>query len=107
MSPESPLSDAEEMELDRSLADIQRYPLQLDADQWQQLRDLAKNGDRQGQLALLRATMTGGAAPSGVSFRSASDPVPAIVRELLDRLQTAEQRAAVAEERLRQLEGDA
>ena len=107
MSTESPLSEVEERELDRSLADIQRYPLQFDAEQWQQLRDLARSGDRHGQLELLRATMTGGSAPSGITFRSGVDPVPAIVQELLDRLQAAEQRAAVAEERLRQLEEDA
>ena len=107
MSIESPLSEAEEMELDRSLSDVQRYPLQLDSEQWKQLQDLAKRGDRRGQLALLRATVAGESAPSGVGFRSAGNPVPAIVQELLDRLQTAEQRAAVAEERLRRLEEDA
>lgn len=104
MSTESPLSDAEEMELDRALSDIQRYPLQIDTEQWQQLRDLAKGGDRRGQLSLLRASMTGGSTSTGATLRSANDPVPAIVQELLDRLQAAEQRAAVAEERLRQLE---
>lgn len=108
-----PLSDAEDIELDRALAEIQRYPLEIDAEQWQQLRDLAKSGDRRGQLMLLRSTMRGRSAPidvaprfapTDIAPRSAGDPVPSIVQELLDRLQAAEQRAAVAEERLRQLE---
>lgn len=107
MRHESALSDAEEMELDRSLADIQRYPLQLDSEQWQQLRDLAKRGDRRGQLVLLRSTVGGRSAPMDADTpRFGHSPAPAIVQELLDRLQAAEQRAAVAEERLRHLEED-
>ena len=104
MIDDTSLTDAEDLELERSLADVQRYPLQLDAEQWQQLRDLAKRGDRRGQLMVLRSTISRRPAPSGAVLRSAGDPVPAIVKELLDRLQAAEQRAAMAEERLRQLE---
>ena len=104
MSNESPLSAAEEIELDRSLAEIQRYPLEISSEEWKTLQDLAKRGDRRGQLALLRSTTTSRPARPGGTFRSDSDPVPAIVQELLDRLQAAEQRAAVAEERLRHLE---
>ena len=113
MSNGSPLSEVEEIELDRSLAEIQRYPLEIDAEGWQQLRDLARAGDRRGQLALLRSTIgrrpgpidvVPRFAPSDVAPRSADHPVPAIIQELLDRLQAAEQRAVVAEERLRQLE---
>ena len=116
MRHEAPLSDAEEIELDRSLAEIQRYPLEIDAEGWQQLRDLAKAGDRRGQLVLLRSTIGGRPgpidvasrfAPGDVEPRSADHSVPAIIQELLDRLQAAEQRAAVAEERLRQHEEDA
>ena len=113
MTPQSPLSDAEEMELDRSLANVQRHPLELDSEQWQQLRDFARAGDRRGQLTLLRSTIGGRPgpidvaprfAPGDVEPRSADHSVPAIIQELLDRLQAAEQRAAVAEERLRHLE---
>ena len=108
MSTDAALSDAEEIELDRSLAEIQRYPLEIDADGWQQLRDLAKRGDRRGQLMLLRASIGGRSVPMDVDApRSGDSPVPAIVQELLDRVQAAEQRAVVAEERLRQLEEDA
>jgi len=105
VTDDAALTTAEEIELDRSLAGIQRYPLEIDAEGWKQLRDLAKRGDRRGQLMLLRATMGGRSAPMDVDApRSADSPVPAIVRELLDRVQAAERRAAVAEERLRQLE---
>ena len=103
----SPLSEAEDIELDRALAEIQRYPLELDTEQWQHLRDLAKRGDRRGQLTLLRSTMRGRSVPPDVAPRAADHAVPAIVQELLDRLQTAEQRATIAEERLRQLEDEA
>lgn len=107
MSTESPLSNAEEMELDRSLASIQRYPLELNAEQWQQLRDLAKSGDRRGQLILLRSTMTGRFGSVAAEPQPATEPAPTIIQELLDRLQAAEQRAVIAEERLRRLEEDA
>ena len=107
MSNESPLTSAEEIELDRSLAEIQRYPLEISSEEWKTLQDLAKRGDRRGQLALLRSTTTSRPARPGGAFRSTGDSVPAIVQELLERLQAAEQRAAVAEERLRRLEEDA
>ena len=104
MSTESPLSNAEELELDRSLSEVQRYPLEITPEEWKQLQELAKRGDRRGQLEVLRSTLGRRPARPGRALRSDGDPVPAIVNELLDRLQAAEQRAAVAEERLRQLE---
>ena len=106
MSELADLSDAEELELDRALANVQRYPLELSSSDWDRLRSLAKDGDRRGQLDLLRATaMT---RPLPRTSVPTGDAVPAIVQELLDRLQRAEQRATIAEERLRRLEsGDA
>ena len=99
---DSPLTDAEELELDRALANVQRYPLELTTDDWERLRTMASEGDRRGQLELLRSvTMI---RPVSATALPSGDPVPAVVRELLDRLQRAEQRATIAEERLRQLE---
>lgn len=99
---DSALTDAEELELDRALANVQRYPLELTTDHWERLRTMASEGDRRGQLELLRSvTMI---RPVSATAQPSGDPVPAVVRELLDRLQRAEQRATIAEERLRQLE---
>lgn len=99
---DSPLTDAEELELDRALANVQRYPLELTTDDWERLRTMASEGDRRGQLELLRsATLI---RPVSATAQPSGDPVPAVVRELLDRLQRAEQRATIAEERVRQLE---
>ena len=97
-----PLTAAEELELDRALANVQRYPLELTADDWERLRTMASEGDRRGQLELLRSATLIRPAPATV--QRSGDPVPAVVRELLDRLQRAEQRATIAEERVRQLE---
>ena len=97
------LSPADELELERTLADVQRYPLQLDSEQWRELKRLAKDHDRAGQLTLLRSRVGAPRVEAGHPVSSLQG-VPAIVRELLDRIQDAERRAAAAETRLACLE---
>ena len=89
------LNEAEEVELDHRLADLHRYPLQLDAPQWNRLRELARGGDRRGQLDLLRQAEPGAAA--GVRR-------PAPVAGLADRVGLLEQRLTAVERRLAELE---
>jgi hypothetical protein len=97
MEAEPGLSPTETVELDRRLADVHRYPLQLDAYHWRRLRDLARSGNRRGQLLLLRgAVPTGGVSPS----RSGdSRPVGTVV-ELLDRVQQLELRLTAVEQHI-------
>jgi hypothetical protein len=88
----------EEAELDSRLADLHRYPFQLDSGQWKRLRELARTGDRGGQLDLLRQLVPGHVPGSG-SRRSS---VPSA--ELSDRLARLEQRLSAAERRIGELE---
>ncbi len=91
-------SDEEEAELDRRLADLHRYPFQLNSEQWKRLRELARQGDRSGQLELLRQLVPGHVpAPSGRRSSATS-------AELFDRLAWLEQRLSEAERRIRELE---
>lgn len=92
-------SDEEEAELDSRLADLHRYPFQLNSEQWKRLRELARRGDRGGQLKLLRQLVPGHVpAPSGRRSSATS--------ELSDRLARLEQRLSEAERRIRELEQD-
>lgn len=98
------LASGEEAELERLLADVQRYPLQLHRAQWDQLRVLARDGDRRAQLDLLRAALGGAGTRPGEPERSHRAGPDSTVAELLDRLQDAERRAGAAAARVQALE---
>ena len=92
-------ADEDEAELDSRLADLHRYPFQLNSEQWKRLRELARRGDRGGQLELLRQLVPGHIpAPGG---RRSS-----VTSELSDRLARLEQRLSEAERRIRELAQD-
>jgi len=98
------LASGDEAELERMLADVQRYPLQLHRAQWDQLRVLARDGDRHAQLDLLRAALGGAGTRPGEPERSHRARPDSTVAELLDRLQDAERRAGAAAARAQALE---
>jgi hypothetical protein len=92
----------EEREREALLSQVQRYPQLLTAEQWAELQTLARAGDLERQLELLRTAV--GPAPAGSRpGASAADQRDAFVLELLDRLADAERRAGAAEEQVRQL----
>ena len=95
------LAAAEEAELDRRLADVHRYPLQLNAYHWSRLRELARSGNRRGQLELLRRAVPGDAVAPGAS----PDGRPGgMLVELLDRVHQLEMRLAAAERRIDEMD---
>jgi hypothetical protein len=91
------LADEDEAELDSRLADLHRYPFQLDSEQWTRLRELARHGDRGGQLEMLRRLVPGHAPQPSRRQGSRS-------AEVSDRLALLEQRLSAAERRIRDLE---
>ena len=96
-----PISE-DEREREALLSQVQRYPQLLTGEQWAELQTLARAGDLERQLELLRTAV--GPAPAGSRPRaSAADRRDAFVLELLDRLAEAERRAGAAEEQVKQL----
>ena len=92
----------QEREREALLSQVQRYPQLLTAEQWAELQTLARAGDLERQLELLRTAV--GPAPAGSRpGASGADRRDAFVLELLDRLAEAERRAGAAEEQVKQL----
>ena len=92
----------EEREREALLSQVQRYPHLLSGAQWEELQSLARAGELERQLELLRGAV--GRMPAETRpARPRSDQRDAFVLELLDRLADAERRAGAAEEQVRQL----
>ncbi len=95
----------EEREREALLSQVQRYPQLLSAEQWEELRSLARAGDLERQLELLRRSV--GSMPSGTRLGgSVTDRRDAFVLEVLDRLADAERRAGAAEAEVARLRAE-
>lgn len=96
------LDPEREREREALLSQVQRYPQLLSGEQWEGLQSLARAGEFERQLELLR-TAVGSMRADIRPPRSVADRRDAFVLEILDRLADAERRAGAAEAEVRRL----